>query len=146
MGAFSYHRFIFLLACIDRWKVYNRHVHSEDCNKSWTSVCFDRLAKHGTVVGLLRFLSSVLFACAANNQANLAFKTTIIEDTHLTLAGILFKVEANNYLFFLPLRTYEKNFAEFPFLFIFIIPWYNPPYPYNYSTFTVARASSQSAY
>ena len=24
MGAFSYHRFIFLLACIDRWKVYNR--------------------------------------------------------------------------------------------------------------------------
>ena len=26
MGAFSYHRFIFLLACIDRWKVYNRLV------------------------------------------------------------------------------------------------------------------------
>ena len=23
MGAFSYHRFIFLLACIDHWKVYN---------------------------------------------------------------------------------------------------------------------------
>ena len=26
MGAFPYHRFIFLLACIDRWKVYNRLV------------------------------------------------------------------------------------------------------------------------
>ena len=24
MGAFSYHRFIFLLACIDGWKIYNR--------------------------------------------------------------------------------------------------------------------------
>ena len=24
MGAFPYHRFIFLLACIDHWKVYNR--------------------------------------------------------------------------------------------------------------------------
>ena len=26
MGAFSYYRFIFLLACVDRWKVYNRLV------------------------------------------------------------------------------------------------------------------------
>ena len=26
MGAFYYHRFIFLLACIDHWKVYNRLV------------------------------------------------------------------------------------------------------------------------
>ena len=25
-GAFSYHRFIYLLACIDRWKVCNRLV------------------------------------------------------------------------------------------------------------------------
>ena len=48
---------------------------------------------------------------------------TIIEDTLLTLAGILFKVEANNSLIFLPLQTYEKKFAEFLFLFIFIIPW-----------------------
>ena len=102
-------------------------------------MCFIQLAKHGTVVGLLRFLSSVLCACAANNQANLAFKTTIIEDTHLTLAGILFKVEANNYLFFLPLQTYEKKLAEFPFLFIFIIPWlrytnfYSTPFVIDFS-------------
>ena len=70
--------------------------------------------------------SSVLavfwFACAASNRANLAFKTTIIENTHLALIGFLSKVEANNSLFFLPLQTYEKKFAEIPFLFISIIP------------------------
>ena len=82
-----------------------------------------RLAKHGTLVGLLRFSPSFLSLCAASNRANLAFKTTIIEDTHLTLAGIPLKVEANYSLIFLPLQTYEKKFAEFPFLFIFIIPW-----------------------
>ena len=45
-----------------------------------------------------------------------------IEDTHLTLIGILSKVEANNSLIFLRLQTYEKEFAEFPFLFTSIIP------------------------
>ena len=42
-----------------------------------------------------------------------------VEDTHLTLRG---KVKANNSLIFLSLQTYEKKFAEFPFLFISIIP------------------------
>ena len=60
--------------------------------------------------------------CAASNKENLAFKTTLIEDTHLTLIGILSKVEANNSLLFLLLQAYEKKFAEFPFLFISIIP------------------------
>ena len=46
----------------------------------------------------------------------------MIEDTHLTLIGILSKVEANNSNLFLRLQTYEKKFAEFSFLFIFIIP------------------------
>ena len=68
-----------------------------------------RLGKHGTVVGLLRFSPYFLFACAAINRATLALKTTIIEDTHLTLIGILSKVEANNFLIFLPLQTYEKK-------------------------------------
>ena len=63
------------------------------------------------------FLTVFLFACAAGNWDNLAFKTTIIEDTHLTLAAIPFNVEANNSLIFLPLQTYEKRFAEFPFLY-----------------------------
>ena len=79
--------------------------------------------KHGTLVGLPRFSPSFLFACAESNRENLASRTTIIEDTHLTLAGLLFKVEANNSLIFLLLQTYEKRNAEFPFLFIFIIPW-----------------------
>ena len=65
--------------------------------------------------GLFRFSLSFVFACAAIDQVNLAFKT-IIEDTHLTLAGIHFKVEANNSLIFLLLQTYEKKFDEFPFL------------------------------
>ena len=78
-----------------------------------------QLAKHGTVVGLLQFSPSFLFACAASNRSNLAFKTTIIEDTHLTLTVILFKVEANNYLILFAIT----NIAEFPFLFISIIPW-----------------------
>ena len=58
-----------------------------------------------------------LFSCAATNQGNLMFKTTIIEDTHLTLEAILFKVEVNNSLVSLLLQTCEKNFAEFPFLY-----------------------------
>ena len=67
-------------------------------------------------------LAVILFACAARYRVNLAFGTTIQKDTHLTLIGILFKVEADNSLIFLPLQTYEKKFAEFPFLFISIIP------------------------
>ena len=76
-----------------------------------------QLAKNSTFVGLLRFSLSFLLARAAINRVNLALRTAIIEDTHLTLAVIPFKVEANNSLIFVPLQTYEKKFAEFPFLF-----------------------------
>ena len=75
-----------------------------------------QLAKKGTLGGLFRFPLSLLFACAAIIRVNSAFRMTIIKDTHLTLAVIPFKVEANNYLICLPLQTYEKKFAEFPFL------------------------------
>ena len=61
------------------------------------------------------FLTGCLFACAASNRANLVFKTTIIKDTHLKLAGILFKVETNNSLIFLPLQTY-KSFRSCSYL------------------------------
>ena len=70
-------------------------------------------------------LRGFLFACAAINQVNLGFRATIIDDTHLTLTGIPFKVEANNSLIFLSLQIYEKKIAEFLFLFIFIIPCHN---------------------
>ena len=76
-----------------------------------------QLAKMGTLVRLFRLSLSFLFACAVISRVNLAFRTTIIEDTHLTLAVIPFKVEANNSLIFLLLQTYEKKLAEFPFLF-----------------------------
>ena len=59
------------------------------------------------------------FACAAINRVDLALITNILEDTHLTLAAFLFKVEANNSLIFLPLQTYEKKIAKFPFLLVY---------------------------
>ena len=124
MGAFSYHRFIFLLVCIDRLNVYNRLFFT--CTVK-TAIKVKRQCVSTSKTWFCSRASSVLivflFACAASNSANLAFKTTIIEYTHLTLIGIPSKVEANNTLLFLPLQTYEEKFAEFPFLVISIIPW-----------------------
>ena len=78
MGAFSYHRFIFLLACIDCWKVYNRLVFA--CTVK-TVIEIKRLcvptSKNSTIVGLFRFSLSFFFERAASNRANLVFKTTI---------------------------------------------------------------------
>ena len=57
------------------------------------------------------------FVCVRNNYSgNLAFRTKGIEDTNLTLAAILFQAEVNNPLIFVLLQTYEKKFAQFPFL------------------------------
>ena len=89
---------------------------SQDCQDVF------QLEKNRTLAGLLRFALSFVFACAAINQVNLAFTMTIIEDTHLPLVVIPFKVEANNSSIFLLFQTYEEKFAAFPFLFIFIIP------------------------
>ena len=122
MGAFSYHRFIFLLACIDCWKVYNRLVSA--CTVK-TAIKVQHLCvstvkvilyvygfnwqKTGTFVGLLPFLSpSFFFACAATNRG-----TTIIEDTRLTLAAIPFKVEASNSLIFCHYKRTRKNLPSF---------------------------------
>ena len=70
-------------------------------------------AKHGNLVGLLRFSPSFLFACPASTRANLAFKTTNIEDTHLTLGVNPFKVEANNSLIFCHYKHMRKNLPSF---------------------------------
>ena len=78
-----------------------------------------QLAKKGTLFGLSRFSLYFLFACAAINRVNLTFRTTIIEDTHLTLAVLPFKVEANDSLIFLSLQTDEKKFEKFPFLLVY---------------------------
>ena len=89
MGAFFYHRFIFLLACIDRWKVYNRLVSACTVKAAIEVQCLcASTSENGTFVELLCFSPSFSFTCAATNRGNLAFRTTIIENTHLTLAAI----------------------------------------------------------
>ena len=112
MGAFSYHR----LACIDRWKVYNRLVFACTVNTAIEVKClcvFTSKTRHSYRAS--SFLTVFLFACAASNWVNLAFKTTIIEDTHLTLAVILFEVEANNSLIFCYYKLTRKNVPSFRF-------------------------------
>ena len=100
------------------WKVYNCLV-SACTVKTATEVkhlCVST-SKKRHFCRASSFLTVFLFACAVINRDNSAFRTTIIGDTHLTLAVIAFKVEANNSLIFLPLPTYEEKFAEFPFLY-----------------------------
>ena len=72
-----------------------------------------QLAKRGTLFGLLHFSLSFVFLYAATNRINLAFRTIIIEDTHLTLAVISFNVEANDFLFFCPYKHTRKNLPSF---------------------------------
>ena len=74
-------------------------------------------AKNVTCFELFCFASSSFVRVRRNYLSNLAFRTTVVEDPHLTLAVIPFKVEANNSLNLLLLETYEKTFANFPFLF-----------------------------
>ena len=57
------------------------------------------------------FGPTVVFVCARRNQLdNLAFRSTIIEDTHLTLAAIPCGVEGN---YSLILNIQEKNLPNF---------------------------------
>ena len=98
---------IFILACIDSWKVYNWLISACTVKTAIGVHCLcAATSKRGTFFGLLR--SSFFFIRVRRNEpGNLAFKTAIIEDTRLTLAAIPFKVEANNSLIFLLLQTYE---------------------------------------
>ena len=96
MGAFSYHRFTFLLAFIDGWKVY-RLVFACTVMTAIEVECLCVLtSKKRHSLRSFSFLTVFfLFACAAINPVNLAFRTTIIEDTHnslisLTLRGVVF--------------------------------------------------------
>ena len=114
MGAFSYHRFIFLLACLDHWKVYNRLVPSCTVKTAIEVLClYFSTSKKQHFCRASSFLTVFLFACAATNRGNLAFRTTIIEDIHLTIAAILFKVELNNSLFFCYYKHTRKKLSSF---------------------------------
>ena len=120
MSAFFYHKFIYLLACIDRWKVHNRLVFACTVKTAIAVKCYVfQLAKKALSLGFFVSHFLFLFTSAAINRVNLAFRTTIIEDTHLALAVIPLKVKANNSLIFLPLQTCEKKIAEFPFLLVY---------------------------
>ena len=79
--------------------------------------------KSAAVPVFVRFLSAFSVCMRRKQSGHQALRTTKVKDTHLTLAVIPFKVDANNSLIFLPSQTYKTKFAEFPFLFIFIIPW-----------------------
>ena len=62
--------------------------------------------KHVTSFGF-----SIVFFCSLAPrliESNITFKTTVVEDTHLTLAVIPFKVGANNSNFFAITNTWEK--------------------------------------
>ena len=68
--------------------------------------------------------SPSFFVCVRRNQSfNLVFRMTEVEDTHLTLAVILFQVRVNNSLDFLPLQTYEKKFAKSSVPVEIIVSW-----------------------
>ena len=75
--------------------------------------------KSAAVSVLVRPSSAFLFARATKQSDYLTFRTTKVKDTKLTLAIISFKAEANNSLIFLPLQTYDKKFAEVPFLLVY---------------------------
>ena len=70
MGAFSYHKFISLLACINCWKVYNKFVSACTVKTAIEvqSLCVSA-SKNGTFVGFLCFSPPILFARAATNWA-----------------------------------------------------------------------------
>ena len=77
-------------------------------------MCFNT---HKTAL-LSGFSPPFLFAI---NWANLAFRMTIIKNTHLTLAVIPFKVEANNNFF--AIRNIREKICRVSVPLQSIIPW-----------------------
>ena len=55
----------------------------------------------------------VFFSLRASQPTILTFKSTGVEDTHLTLAVISFNVGVNNSFNVLPLQTYKKQLPSF---------------------------------
>ena len=82
----------------------------QDCKRSFVFIVQPRKKKSLTpgFFGLYRLICPLV---------PLPIRTTVVEDTHLTLTVILFKVRANNSLILFLLQTYAKKFAEFRFLF-----------------------------
>ena len=62
------------------------------------------------------FSPSCFVCMRRNQQGNLAFRTTGVEDPNLTLAAISFYIGTNHSLYFLLLQLYKKKIADFSFL------------------------------
>ena len=67
------------------------------------------------VFGFLCSPSSSFVRVHRNEQGNLVFTMTGVENTHLTLAIVLFQVGVRNFLNFLRLQTYKKFLLSFGF-------------------------------
>ena len=121
---FFYYRFIFVLAHIDCWKVRNRLV-SACTVKAAIEVqrlCVSTSRKwHFCRVSL--FLTAFLFA-RSQLIGQFSVWTTIIEDTHLTLAVIPLKVGANNSLIFFAITNIWEKICRVSVPFQSIIPWF----------------------
>ena len=73
-----------------------------------------RFGKSVPVFGFLRF-SLYSFVCLLRNYpVNLAFRMTGVEDTHITLAAILFQAEVDNSLNFFHYITEESCRVSVP--------------------------------
>ena len=116
MGAVSYHRFIYFYWLSYSIEIYNRHAIACVTKTAEGVECL--LFGHGKRSLASDFFVPCRLFLRRNQSSNSAFTTTVVEDTHLTLAAIPFKVEANNSLIFLLLQTYEKKFAAHSFLLI----------------------------
>ena len=69
-----------------------------------------------------------------NKPGNLAFRTTIIEDTHLLLAAILFTVEANYSIVFFAITNIREKNCRVSIPVKSIIPWATLCFTWSYAT------------
>ena len=65
-----------------------------------------------TVFGFIRFLSPSFVCVIHNKSGNLAFRTTCVDDTHITLAVIPSQVEVSNSLSFFAITNIQKKICR----------------------------------
>ena len=95
-----FHRCILLLAGIDRRNIYNRLGIACTVNTTTGVRCLCFTSEKASLSSNFFGFHCFILSARHNQSANLAFRTTGIEDTHLTPVAILFQVEGNNSLNF----------------------------------------------
>ena len=112
MGVFSLKLMYFSIGLHRLLKQISRLITCyQDCDRSLMFVF--HCGKSITVFGLHGFFFFYHFSLVG---ALAVVRMTVVKDIHLTLTAISFQVKVNNSSIFLPLQTYEKTIAEFPFL------------------------------